>query len=95
MPRLYRTCIIGIDVLDECHANINLDTETLTFPYLEGQPAIQIVQDETKTRSGLHGNLNAMKTMMKDRDHVKEIKNNDKLSKNEELPLKITWEDIK
>lgn len=48
---LSRSCIIGINVLDELRPNIDLDNKTLTFPYLEGQPSIGIFKNKGSVSS--------------------------------------------
>ena len=46
VPKLSRSCIIGIDLLDEFKSNIDLDNKTISFPHLEGKPSIRIVNEE-------------------------------------------------
>lgn len=56
VPRLARTCIIGIDALDEHETRIYLDTRMLIFLHLDRKPAIRILQDESN--ENLEGQYN-------------------------------------
>ena len=47
--KLSRSCIIGIDLIDEFRSHIELDSKTISFPYLEGKPLIRIINEELTT----------------------------------------------
>ena len=47
VPKLSRPCIIGIDLLDHLRRKIDLDSKTISFPYLQGEPLLRIINEET------------------------------------------------
>ncbi|XP_033222735.1 uncharacterized protein LOC117176592 [Belonocnema kinseyi] len=94
VPCLSRTCIIGINVLDEHRANINLDTKTLTFPYLEGQPAIRIVKDEEKKRPNESYNICRVNSETLDSIKWEQISTEREETLAENLPLNILQDEI-
>ena len=51
VPKLSRSCIIGIDFLDHPRRKIDLDSKTISFPYLEGEPSLRIINEETDDSS--------------------------------------------
>ena len=46
VPKLLKSCIIGIDLLDEFRSYIDLDNKTISFPHLEGKPPAKIMNEE-------------------------------------------------
>ena len=51
VPKLSRPCIIGIDLLDHLRSKIDLDSKTISFPYLQGEPSLRIMNEETDDSS--------------------------------------------
>ena len=49
VPKLSKPCIIGIDFLDHLRSKIDLDNKTISFPHLEGEPSLRIVNEEADT----------------------------------------------
>ena len=49
VPKLSKTCIIGIDFLDHLKSKIDLDNKTISFPHLEEEPSLRIVNEEAES----------------------------------------------
>ena len=45
VTKLSRSCIIGIDFLDHLRSKIYLDSKTISFTYLEGEPSSRIIKE--------------------------------------------------
>lgn len=94
VPKLTRTCIIGIDILDEHKTIIDLDEKTLTFPHMDGKPAIRIMQD--KGSESLEGQcrVSHVEFTVNSLSELENIPHKDKLPPDKPFQINITWPEI-
>lgn len=95
LTQLARTCIIEIDVLVEHKTKIDLDTKTITFPYLDGKPALRIVQDEKKENQEGHYKLIDIESLTDETEKIEDVSRSIESEEVTKLPLHINWQEIR